>query len=188
MSACRPSETRRSARTLGRSRCEKTACCISAGRSSKTSATDIARRPAGARAGVRACRPRRGVSGHLMRQGLMQQYPSHRNHMCMTYLNYTSVTKYCTVPEVASCAEDCRGRGCVALSPTTLPPPPLSLTTQSRPGRAWAPVPEMVHAQHACAREASTPEVPLIIVHPHAPQPVDGEGAGQTRNQLLVGG
>eukprot|EP00964_Phaeocystis_antarctica_P010355 scaffold5695_cov66-Phaeocystis_antarctica.AAC.3 len=58
MSACRPSETRRSARTLGRSRCEKTACCISAGRSSNTSATDIARRPAGARAGVPGCRPR----------------------------------------------------------------------------------------------------------------------------------
>ena len=72
---------------------------------------------------------------------------------------------------VASCAEELCGTGCVALSPT-----------QSRP------VPEMVHAQHACAREASTPEVQLIIVHPHAPQPVDGEDAGQTRNPLLVDG
>ena len=132
MSACRPSETRRRARTLGRSRCEKTACCISAGRSSKTSATDIARRPAGARAGVRACRPRRGVSGHLTLQGLMQQYPSHRNHMCMTYLNYTSVTKYCTVPEVASCAEELSRYGlCCSLSHPHPSPSPTQYTPPS---------------------------------------------------------
>ena len=86
---------------------------------------------------------------------------------------------------VASCAEELSRQGLCCSLPH---PHPSPSPTQSRPGRAWAPVPEMVHAQHACAREASTPEVPLIIVHPHAPQPVDGEDAGQTRNQPLVGG